>query len=154
MAITKNRDRIKRARASNESGKTNVSAGQLNYYAKQVNTLLQVGHAYADILRMTYLQIDAFTRAAEYVSAENMVLLMNVTAVAFGGTAKDRREIASILLGEHKPMLSTQELERLLGGGFLATPIVENANENEMKEWAARELQNNPELAKKLHGKR
>jgi len=103
---------------------------------------------------MTYLQIDAFTRAAEYVSAENMVLLMNVTAVAFGGTAKDRREIASILLGEHKPMLSTQELERLLGGGFLATPIVENANENEMKEWAARELQNNPELAKKLHGKR
>lgn len=99
------------------------------------------------------MQIDAYTRAAEYVEAENTVLLMNVTAVAFGGTAKDRREIASILLGDQKPMLSTDELQKMLGGDFLATPIVENAGKQEMREWAAKELANNPELKKKLYGK-
>ena len=102
---------------------------------------------------MTYLQIDAYTTAAERVDAENMVLMMNLTAVAFGGTAKDRREIASVLLGEQKPRLDTRELEQLLGGDFLANPVVENATELEMKQWAALELQKNPELKKKLYGK-
>jgi hypothetical protein len=154
MAITKNRDRIKRARTGNKSGKADVrAANKLNYYAKQVNTLLKAGHSYADILQMTYLQIDAYTRAAEYVEAENTVLLMNITAVAFGGTAKDRREIANILLGEQKPPLSTTELQKMLGGDFLATPIIKDANEQEMKDWAARELANNPELKKKLYGR-
>jgi hypothetical protein len=75
---------------------------------------------------------------------------MNVAAVAFGGTAKDRRDVANSILGNAKPKLSTDELQKILGGDFLANPIVQSATEQEARAWADKELSNNPELAKRL----
>lgn len=92
----------------------------------------------SDILQMNYHQIQAYIKAAEFDKNERLVMLMNVMATAFGGTAKSRRELTDSLLGIGKPEFDPDQLNNIFG--HLATPVdAENEADPAKKviiEWA------------------
>lgn len=77
---------------------------------------------------------------------ERCVINMNCMAVAFGGTAKQRKEMAQTLLGQDdSSAFNPEDFESIMAMGFLAsTPAPDNGADNSIKEWAKAELAANP----------
>ncbi len=86
---------------------------------------------------MDYWQVMAYIEAAERDRGEKLVQLMNVMAVAFGGSPKDRKGMANSLLGRDTAEFDVNSFESLLMGN-LATPV--EAENNEAKDWASGEF--------------
>lgn len=84
---------------------------------------------------MNYKQINAYIAASERDNNERLVMQMNVMAVAFGGTAKERKRLASDLLGGTQKM-DMQAFENVFQNLATATATVNS----EAKEWAAGEF--------------
>jgi hypothetical protein len=96
----------------------------------------------SDILQMNYQQIQDYIKAAEFDRNERLVMLMNVMAVAFGGSAKSRRELSDSLLGIGKPDFDPDAFKNIFD--HLATPVdAENEADPAKKaiiEWALTEF--------------
>lgn len=95
-----------------------------------------------DILQMNYYQIQEYIKAAEFERNERLVMLMNVMAVAFGGTAKSRRELTDTLLGL-KAEFDPDAFDSIFS--HLATPVGSpdgevDENKAAILEWAATEF--------------
>lgn len=90
-----------------------------------------------DILRMTYQQLMAYSKAAEYDQNEKLVVMMNLMAVSFGGAAKDRRKFADTLLGIAEQPFDVDKFENIFSN--LATPVGTDENA-EARQWALTEF--------------
>lgn len=113
-----------------------------------LNTLVQIGYTRSEALMMNWYEIQAYISAYQHEENEKLVMLMNCMAVAYGGSAKDRRKMAAILLGE-KSDFDPAAFESIMAGQFLATPV-EDAEKDAIKEWAASEFDaNDPAFASK-----
>jgi hypothetical protein len=88
---------------------------------------------------MNYWQINAYIDASERDTSERLVMLMNVMAVAFGGSARDRKKMADGLLGKADQM-DMKDFENIFSN--LATPVDLQA-QDEAKQWAATEFDPN-----------
>lgn len=86
---------------------------------------------------MTYAEINAYSAAHHYNENEKTVLMMNCMAVAFGGTAKDRKKMADVLLGGSVSDFDPDEFESIFAN--LATPV-DTEKQSEIKQWAAGEF--------------
>jgi len=93
-----------------------------------------------DILGMTYHQLLAYSKAAEYDQNEKLVVMMNLMAVSFGGAAKDRRKFADTLLGVAAQPFDVDKFENIFSN--LATPV-DSEEIDAAKQWAADEFDPN-----------
>lgn len=97
--------------------------------------MLRLGHKWPDILLMNWWQVNAYIEAGEHDANERLVLMMNVMAVAFGGSSKDRRAMTNTLLGIEGAQFDADEFDKILSGN-LATPVGAT-DDDEAKRWAA-----------------
>ncbi len=102
-----------------------------------MNTLVGIGYARADVLEMTYSEITAYSAAYYRDENEKSIVMMNCMAVAFGGSAKDRKKMADALLGKADTDFDPAEFESVFAN--LATPV-ETEHQTEAKAWAATEF--------------
>ncbi len=88
---------------------------------------------------MGWHEIEACTIAHEADENEKLVMLMNCMAVAYGGTAKQRKQMANVLLGISNDF-NIDEFESMMASQFLATPEEETEESKDIKAWAADEF--------------
>jgi hypothetical protein len=101
---------------------------------------------------MNWYEIQDYISAYQQEENEKLVMLMNCMAVAYGGTAKDRRKMAAILLGSTTEAFNVDEFESAMVSQFLATPV-ETEEQQEAKEWALAEFDaNDPAFKVKKNG--
>lgn len=101
-----------------------------------MNILLAHGHQWADVLEMNFWQMTAYVEAAERDDLEKLVLNMNAMAVAFGGTAKQRKEMAQTLLNEGTPEFDSEGFDALFGNLATAVPP-----DDPTAQWAKAEIE-------------
>lgn len=88
---------------------------------------------------MDWHQIQAHSKALEHEENEKLVMLMNCMAVAQGGTAKDRKKMADIILGYDNTDFNVEEFESIMSGQFLAS-TEDTDTKTAIKEWANAEF--------------
>lgn len=84
---------------------------------------------------MSFYEMRAYAEAAERDDTERLVLQMNAMAVAFGGTAKQRREMAQLLLTGGNVEQQTIDLDGF-GGAFANLATAPAAVDASLREWA------------------
>jgi hypothetical protein len=94
---------------------------------------------------MSFYEMQAYAEAAERDDTERLVLTMNAMAVAFGGTAKQRKEMATLLLtgGDiEQQAIDLDGFGAVLGMQHLATPMGGVPASDDLRAWANAETVN------------
>jgi hypothetical protein len=111
--------------------------------------MLRCGFSYAEILELNWYQIEAYITAYDADENERLVILMNLMAVAYGGTAKNRKEMAEALLGISNEF-DPDKFESMMANIFANTDNKEEKDST--KAWALKEF-NADDPAFKIQGK-
>jgi len=91
-------------------------------------------HGRDAVLNMCWSEFRDYSIALEQEENEKLIMQMNIMAVAFGGSAKQRKQMADTILGKPDATFDAEAFESIMQN-LAAAPDSEHATE--AKEWAA-----------------